>query len=465
MLLNYLLIISLFSDGVWSFLVLPDQLENPSLYVRPEIFPKSDHVGEPLILTPYLKSNQISKARKLSDVPPFVKGVDSNAGFFTVNETHNSNLFFWFFRKTGKDWKKAPLLLYLAGGPGVSSMFAVLELISPIRLVDKNKVERRKIAWTNDYNVIFIDQPVQTGFSFTNSSAGRIRNQEQVADHLYEAMSQFFLLYSELKGNQFFITGSSYAGRYVPAIAYRIHSLKVAGKCSFNLKGLFLMSATIDGIGVMANMADFCFSLGVIDSGVRDETKKMEEEVKNYVHAGLLGNASVERIKIYNNIRNNSNINLYDYTKPLIYTDARNLINFLQSSDTRKKLHVGGANYSLISREVYSDFAEDIMKSVQPWVEELLDHYPIAFVGGQYDVIVSYYANLFIFKSLRWSGAYEYSKAKRQTHMNKENVVEYYSKTAGNMKDILIRTVGHNIFGPQPQVVYDVLVKFINNEF
>lgn len=465
MLLNYLLIVSLFGNGVRCFLVLPFQLPDVSQYVQPEILPKSDNVGEPLILTPYLKANQTTKARELSNVKPFFKDVVSNSGFFTVNETYNSNLFFWFFRKTGADWEKAPLLLYLEGGPGASSMYGLFEENGPFRITTKNKLERRKFSWTNDYNVIYIDQPIGTGFSFTNDSAGRIRSQEQVADHLYEALTQFFLLYPELNSNAFYITGESYGGRYAPAIAYRIHTLKVAGKCSINLKGLFLLAATTDGIGVTQNMADFCFSIGVIDSQVRDETRKMEEEVKYYVHAGLLGNATLERMKIYKKIMETSHVNLYDYTQPAIPYETRYLVNFLQSTDTRKKIHVGSAKYSLVSLEVLADFSDDILKSVKPWVEVLLEHYPIAFVLGQYDIMVSYYANLFILESLRWGGAVEYSKAIRRTQVDKRKVVGYYYKSAGNLKDILVRRAGHNIFKAQPQVAYDVLSKFINNKF
>lgn len=465
MLLNYFLLVSLFSDGVWSFLVLPFHLQRISEYVQPKISPNSNNVGEPLILTPYLESNQTSKARKLSNVKPFIEGVLSNSGFFTVNKTYNTNLFFWFFRKIGKNWEKAPLLLYLEGGPGCSSMYSVFEETGPIRLTAKNKLKRRKLSWSNNYNVIYIDQPVGSGFSFTNSSAGRIRNQEQVADHLYEALIQFFLLFPELKKNPFFITGESYAGRYVPAIAYRIHTLKVAGKSTINLKGLFLVSASTDGIALMENLADFCFSLGVIDSRVRDETKKMEEDLKYLVHSRSLLHAALKRHEIYEHIWNNSNVNLHDYTKPNIDGDYSNFINFMQSSDTRKRIHVGNANYSLVSWQVYSDFMEDIMRSVQPWVEILLEHYPVAFVGGQYDSMVSYYANSFILKSLRWSGAFEYSKAIRSTQMDKKGVVGYYNKSAGNLKDILVRSAGHNIFKTQPHVGNDVLNKFINNEF
>ena len=60
------------------------------------------NIDEPLILTPYIESKRIEEGRKLCEVkglPNAKIGKDekSYAGYFTVNKTHNSNLFFWFF--------------------------------------------------------------------------------------------------------------------------------------------------------------------------------------------------------------------------------------------------------------------------------------------------------------------------------------------------------------------------------
>lgn len=55
-----------------------------------------EDVGEPLILTPLIQAGKIEKARKLSRVTNFTS-IESYSGYFTVNETYNSNMFFWFF--------------------------------------------------------------------------------------------------------------------------------------------------------------------------------------------------------------------------------------------------------------------------------------------------------------------------------------------------------------------------------
>ena len=61
----------------------------------------------------------------------------------------------------------------------------------------------------------YIDQPVGTGFSFTKNDLGYATNQDMVADGLYEAMRQFYLLFPDLLKSDLYITGESYAGNNI----------------------------------------------------------------------------------------------------------------------------------------------------------------------------------------------------------------------------------------------------------
>lgn len=458
--LYYTLLIYLFSSQTCcSYLLLPFDAPHET----PQFAPNSKNVGEPLILTPYIKSNQISKARQLSNVKPFLKGIVSNSGYFTVNETYSSNLFFWFFRKSSTDWQKAPLLLWLQGGPGCSSMYGLFEENGPF-IVTKKGLKRRKYSWTKDYNVMYMDQPVGTGYSFTNSSSGYISSQTQVADHLYEALTQFFQLYPELRHNEFYVTGESYAGRYIPAIAHKIHILKKAGKSNINLKGLFLISATIDGSGFMRHFADFCYKIGIIDSQTRDNLVTLEHDIDSYIHSRLWSNATQARERMYGELHGNSYIeNYYNYVDLFPPGRSTKYNDFLQSSDVRKEIHVGNMTYFYCSRAVKINLYEDIFKTVKPLVEEILEHYPVAFVGGQLDVVVVYNMVVNVLKTLSWSGAFTYSTAKRNMLYDEKNLVGYY-KSAGNLKDIFLRRAGHMIPKDQPKVALHVLNKFINKE-
>ena len=92
------------------------------------------------------------------------------SGFVNVDQTTNSNLFYWFYRSDNLE-PEAPLVLWLNGGPGSSSQLGNFIENGPLRLVkdDSGIIRVHSItdqAWTAVANVIFLDQPVGVGYSY-----------------------------------------------------------------------------------------------------------------------------------------------------------------------------------------------------------------------------------------------------------------------------------------------------------
>lgn len=430
-----------------------------------QITPYLEDIGEPLILTPLIKSNEIEKARNLSTVAPFLNysGIVSHSGYFTVNETYNSNLFFWFFRKNGSDWQNASLLLWLQGGPGASSLIGLFNENGPF-MYTKTGLQLRNISWTNDYNVLYIDQPVGTGFSFTDFPSGYINTQEEVAEHLYEALIQFFQLFPELSRNEFYITGESYAGKYIPAISYKIHRMKMANLTNINLKGLFMISALTDGL--MNGLAEFCFQVGIIDSKTKVKLEELEEIIELGVRSKFWKIASDAARSLLDKIVNDSDVNLFDYRKHYSsYMKELDYVEFLQLSDVRIKIHVGNRAYDSISKKVLKDFHEDTAKSVSKWIGELLNSRStrIAFVGGQYDVRTAHPLVVNSLKRLEWYGAFAYRNIINRFIVDSLDAGYYTS--SGPLTDILIREAGHMVPKDQPQATLTALRRFTNDDF
>jgi len=75
-------------------------------------------------------------------------------------------MFFWFF-ESRKDPQIAPLSLYLGGGPGATSMGGVTNENGPCYVnADSNSTRLNPYSWNNNVNMLYIDQPVQVGFSY-----------------------------------------------------------------------------------------------------------------------------------------------------------------------------------------------------------------------------------------------------------------------------------------------------------
>ncbi|PYI02607.1 alpha/beta-hydrolase [Aspergillus sclerotiicarbonarius CBS 121057] len=99
---------------------------------------------------------------------------DSYAGY--VNFPENTmkdaiqdfpvHLFFWYF-ESQSDPKTSPLAIWLQGGPGGSSMFGAFTENGPCSVADDSQTTRpNEYSWTKYANMLYIDQPVQTGFSY-----------------------------------------------------------------------------------------------------------------------------------------------------------------------------------------------------------------------------------------------------------------------------------------------------------
>ena len=154
-----------------------------------------DDVGKPLYLTPFVDSGRIIEAREMSRVPSLLDGsdVESYSGYLTVNKEFHSNLFFWFF-PAENNRHKAPVVLWLQGGPGASSLYATFYENGPFSIKGTH-LERRGHYWSQELNVIYIDNPVGTGFSYTEDDNGYACNQNDVGRDLYQAIIQFFQLF------------------------------------------------------------------------------------------------------------------------------------------------------------------------------------------------------------------------------------------------------------------------------
>lgn len=95
-------------------------------------------------------------------------------------------------------------------------------------------------SWVNLTNMIYIDQPVSTGFSPGNAT---VANETDVATQFKGFWKNFINTFS-MQGYKIYITGESYAGQYIPYIA---SSMLDEEDCEyFNLKGININDPSIN---------------------------------------------------------------------------------------------------------------------------------------------------------------------------------------------------------------------------
>ncbi|EON68560.1 hypothetical protein W97_07818 [Coniosporium apollinis CBS 100218] len=141
---------------------------------------------------------------------------ESYAGLLPISSAPNaSELYFWFFPSSNPN-ATDEITIWLNGGPGCSSLEGFLQENGPVLWqYGTYKPVRNPWSWTNLTNMIWVEQPVGTGFSQGTPTA---TNEEEVAAQFLGFFKNFVDTFG-LYNKKIYITGESYAGYYVSYIA------------------------------------------------------------------------------------------------------------------------------------------------------------------------------------------------------------------------------------------------------
>lgn len=135
----------------------------------------------------------------------------------TTNYIH-----YWFVESQSATKDKDPVVLWLNGGPGASSLGGMLYELGPLRINDDGATLRKNpYSWNRIANMLFIDSPVGVGYSYNSNGTYESNDFTQAQDN-YHGLLDFFTRFPHLRNNEFYVTGESYGGVYVPTLAQAI---------------------------------------------------------------------------------------------------------------------------------------------------------------------------------------------------------------------------------------------------
>ncbi|KDP31724.1 hypothetical protein JCGZ_14937 [Jatropha curcas] len=171
-------------------------------------------------------------------------------GYVTVDKLAGRAFYYYFAEANEYSKKSLPLLLWLNGGPGCSSLaYGLMQELGPFRVYsDGNTLYKNKFSWNNAANVLFLESPAGVGFSYSN----RTSDYSNCGDKTTAADNYLFLVkwlerFPEYKDRDFYIAGESYGGHYVPQLANTIlYHNKKANRTIINLKGIAIGNAVIN---------------------------------------------------------------------------------------------------------------------------------------------------------------------------------------------------------------------------
>jgi len=419
--------------------------------------------GEPLMLTPLIQQGAIGMAQEMARVTNLPGSAqESYSGFLTVDAAHKSNMFFWFFPAQNKD-PKAPVVLWLQGGPGGSSLFGLFVENGPYTIDENLQLLKKPVTWNDKYSMLYIDNPVGTGFSFTGDDAGYSTNESQVAVNLYSFLTQFFILFPKHAQNDFYVTGESYAGKYLPAISYHIMQ---QNKTNINLKGVAIGDGFTDPESMLPAYAPYLYNLGMLDENQAAYFGKQCDiaveliKQKKFVEALAMWGVNLDFFQNSSGIHDN-----YNYLRTESPKEYDYHVDFLQLPQVRKAIHVGNLTYHA-GTEVHKHLEGDMLDSVKPWLEQVMNKYRVLIYSGQLDIIVAQTLTEAMLQTMSWNGADAYKKASRSVwKVNKDDVeVAGYVRNVKDFYQVIVRAGGHILPYDQPERSYDMINRFISGK-
>ena len=137
-----------------------------------------------------------------------------------VNLTEGRRAFYWFV-ESQRSPSSDPLVLWLNGGPGCSSLLGFSEENGPYTMRHGGNFEDNAFAYSTIANVLYLESPPGVGFSLDTVPA-IVWNDTNTAQMSYLFLRNWFKRFPKYRNHKLYLAGESYAGHYVPQLAYQI---------------------------------------------------------------------------------------------------------------------------------------------------------------------------------------------------------------------------------------------------
>ncbi|XP_031128403.1 serine carboxypeptidase-like 18 isoform X2 [Ipomoea triloba] len=201
-------------------------------------------------------------------------------GYIGVGESQEIQLFYYFI-ESEKSPETDPLLLWLTGGPSCSGLSALFYEIGPLTINYANStgdipaLKLNPYAWTKVANIIFVDQPVGTGYSYAQTSDAYKTNDTLSAQHTYSFLVQWLLDHPTFLSNPLYVGGDSYSGITVPLVVRNIYDGLESGiEPRLNMKGYIEGNPLTDRFSDLNNRMEYGYRMGFLSDNLYKSTKE-----------------------------------------------------------------------------------------------------------------------------------------------------------------------------------------------
>jgi len=386
------------------------------------------------------------------------------------NGTH---LFYMFFESQNNP-DTAPTVLWLSGGPGCSSELAMLYENGPYKFDKNGKLVLNPYSWNTNANVLYIDSPVGTGYSYADYAVDYATNEDEVAQDLYTFLQEFFMVpkFTKYAKNQFSLWGESYAGHYVPYLANKIvKENKNHPSVHINLvsaaigNGLVNLHEQVPGYYEFARINNY---IGLVEEGLLEAASLACQGLISTVGGAAIVECNLYMAAVMEAISLNVGYQINPYNvkipcavEPLCY-DFSNMTRFLDDPAVKKAIGAGSSpqTWAPCNFKVHGFLTADWVTDCSTQLPDVLEAgVRVVVYNGMLDYIVNWVTSRDWLRAFDWKGKTTYNNApEKPWHVGGK--VAGSSKTAsvqGGLTFLKVEGAGHMVPADQPRAALQLL--------
>lgn len=417
----------------------------------------------------------------VKNLPGLKEDLTSYAGLLPGDAKSGGKIFYWMV-ECSHNPEKAPLMIWLNGGPGCSSMDGLFLELGPFR-IKGDSLDINPYSWHNVANIVFVDQPVGTGFSFTQSKSGYAKSDTMVNEHFYTFLQNFLKVHDKFmvntqKTRPIYFAGESHAGHYIPNMISHILAKNGETSMKIDVQGAALGDPWMDPKN-QYDATELAHSLSIISHGQMNYLIDQRAKCQKQLRDGRLSSTTCYRllddIIEASTTQGKPKVLMYDARKYVHSTNEfppgkREVERYMNKAEVKRAIHVDESPqrfvecadppFDALSHQDGKGAMGELATALNTGIRVLV-------YSGQYDLICNHVGTETALRELKWDGQEQWKQARPGAWFaiaNTNGQPAGYVRTYRNLQSVVVKDAGHMVPMDQPAIALEMIKKFVDGK-